>query len=280
MTFNSGTMLSMQFSIIAGLILTLGAARSYLFAQINTASAAHPRIVLTLPDNLASDSVTVWYDLIMAKQSKTGPLKRQSNVRQYVVDAVIDGQPARSATIYIYAPGCQFKTYDFELNKTFDLAQRFECAPLATKTIHGFILPAEIPLSFLSKRTELDILGELEANWICNNAFLRAAERSGGQGVAGSCLVPSIPLGKVGQLHPADDGNFELKIPDFTQDPVFKSKADEPTNIDFGYIELSLKDEQVGRPVGTISASDFNSPEHGLEILTGYPDPVIFTRVH
>jgi hypothetical protein len=200
---------------------------------------------------------------------------------------VVDGQPARSARIYIYAPGCQFKIYDFELNDASEFAQRFECVPLPTKVIRGFIPPMEIPLNFFSKRTELDISGELEANWICDNAFRQAAE-SGSQGVAGSCFVPSIPLGKVGQLNPADGGNFELRIPDFTQDPVFGSQVHEPTtnhfgwtdlSLDFGSIELSLKDEQVGRSVGTIDATDFSGPDHGLEILTEYPDLVVFTRV-
>lgn len=136
----------MDCRIIAGLVVMLATARPCLLAQNSTDDAIkYPRIVLKLPDNIASDKVTVW-SLLLAQQGKTGPVKPQKNVRQYIIDANVEGQPAHSATLYVYSPGCQFNVYDYALSATSDIEQRFECVPLPTKTVHGFILPAEIPV--------------------------------------------------------------------------------------------------------------------------------------
>ena len=260
----------MCWRVIAEVILTLAIARTLLFAQISTAGATnYPHITVTLPDNIVSDTMTIWY-FLMAQQGHTAPVRPQRNVRRYTINALVGDQGARSATIYVYSPGCQFKVYDFDLSSKSDVEQRFESVPLPRKTIHGFILPAEIPLNFFSQRTELDIFGELEADWICRDAFRQV-------GGGGSCGVPSIPLGKMGTLNPADDGDFELNVPDFTEDPVFKSRAQQPAAVSFGFFELSLRDRRVGRTVGTIASTDGNSPKSGLGIEAEYPDPVVFT---
>jgi hypothetical protein len=253
--------------IIAGLILILAIVRTCVFAQITTARAVnYPRIVLELPDNIVSDTVTIWY-FLMAQQGKTGPVKPQRNVRQYIITGAIAGQSARSATLYVYSPGCQFKVYDFALSDKSDVEQWFECVPLPQKTIRGFIAPTEPRASF-SHQTELVISAKLQANWICGDAFRRV-------GGGGSCGVPSIPLGKVGTLNPIDRGNFELTIPDFTEDPVFRSNS-----FNFGFLILSLKDERLGCTVGASLATDSNGSKRGLEIRTDYPDPVICAPVH
>jgi len=257
--------------IIAGLILTLATALTCLFGQITTAVAVrYPRIVLKLPDNIASDTVTIWY-FLMAQQGKTGPVKPQRNVRQYIITGAIAGQPARSATLYVYSPGCQFKVYDFALSALIDksdVEQWFECVPLPQKSIHGFIAPTELPRDSFSEQTELVISGKLEANWICGDAFRRVA---GG----GSCGVPSIPLGKVGTLNPIEGGNFELTIPDFTEDPVFRSDSS-----NFGFVILSLENERVDCSVGPFASTDSDGSKRALEIKTDYPDPVVCAPVH
>ena len=87
--------------IIVGLILILPTALACVFGQITTAAAVDsPRIVLKLPDNIASDTVAIWY-FLMAQRGKTGPVKPQRNVRQYIITAAIqanlrDLQPFKS----------------------------------------------------------------------------------------------------------------------------------------------------------------------------------------
>jgi len=112
------------------------------------------------------------------------------------------------------------------------------------------------------------ISGKLEAIWICGDAFRRV-------GGGGSCGVPSIPLGKVATLNPIEGGNFELTIPDFTEDPVFRSNS-----FNFGFLILSLKNERVECTVGAIVANGSNGSKRGLEIETDYPDPVVCAPIH
>jgi hypothetical protein len=256
---------------LAGLILTLATALTCVFGQSSSAGAVgYPRIVLRLPDSIASDTVTIWY-FLMARQGKTGPVKPQRNVRQYVITGAIGGQPARSATLYVYSPGCQFKVYDFALSALTDksdVEQWFECVPLPQKSIHGFIAPTEIPRAFFPQQTELVISGKLEADWICSDAFRRV-------GGGGSCGVPSIPLGKVGTLNPIEGGNFELTIPDFTEDPVFRSNS-----FNFGFLILLLKNGRVGCTGGATFATNSHGSKRGLEIKTDYPDPVVCAPIH
>jgi hypothetical protein len=257
--------------IMAGLILILATPLTCLFGQITTAGAVHyARITLKLPDNIASDAVAIWY-FLMAQQGKTGLVKPQPNVRQYIITGAIAGQPARSATLYVYSPGCQFKVYDFALSALTDqsdVEQWFECVPLPQKNIHGFIAPTEIPRASFSRQTELVISAKLEANWICGDAFRRV-------GGGGSCGVPSILLGKVGTLNPIEGGNFELTIPDFTEDPVFRSNSS-----NFGFLILSLENERVDCTVGAFVSTDSKGSERGLEIKTDYPDPLVCAAVH
>jgi hypothetical protein len=259
----------MSYRIVVVLALTLATAPGCLLPQVSTADVLkYPRIFVKLPENISSDEVAIWY-LLKAQQGRTGRVKPQQNVRQYIINAGFGGQPAQSATIYVYSPGCQFQVYDFDLSDKSVVEQQFECVALPKKSIHGFVLATEIPLNFFSQRTKLDVSGELEADWICNDVFRRV---EGGR----SCGTPSIPLGKLGMLDPSDDGNFELIVPDFTKDPIFKSHH-QRSAAPFGFIALSLKDRQVGRTVGTLASTDIDSPKRGLDIEADYPDPVVFT---
>ena len=236
-----------------------------------------PHIVISLPDNIGSDSVTIWYGLL-GEGARVGPVKREPDVRQYTIDGYIGGQPAQYATVYVYAPGCEFKTYDFELRDASDVEQSFECVPLPTKIVSGFLPPAEMPATKFPPK-ELEVMGYLEANWMCSDVFNRNAVRSHNRIVGGSCFVPEIRLGSVGQFNRASGGQFEIRIPDFTKDPAFNDHAKTPTALDFGWIELALEDKHLERLLETIEAKGLNSPKHGLIVQPEYPDPIIFTRV-
>src|SRR5437764_8461945 len=117
----------MSYGVILALVLTLATTPTCVSAQSSTAGAAnYPHIVVKLPEGSASESGAIWY-LLRAQQGRTGPVKPRQNVRQYIIDTALEGRPARSATIYIYSPGCQFKVYHFELSDKSDVKQRFEC---------------------------------------------------------------------------------------------------------------------------------------------------------
>jgi hypothetical protein len=61
-------------------------------AQIMNRVEKAPHIIIRLPDNIASDSVTIWYGL-MGQEGRAGPVRREPDIRQYTIDAEIGRPP-------------------------------------------------------------------------------------------------------------------------------------------------------------------------------------------
>ena len=248
---------------------------SLLIVLVVTPAAAAPRILIELPDNLPSDAVWIRY-LLSGPGSRAAVAKREPNLRHYDIDAMIGGTPAQHAKIVVYAPGCQFKAYNIDLDGTSDISEHFECNSLPTKTVHGFLPPAQIPSSIFPAEKTLAISGELEPDWVCD--FFLQQRRGAAVIMAGSCLGAGIPLGRVGDLDPANGGAFEITIPDFTGDPLFKGTDEIPRGGNFGVIELVIQDKRIGRVLGAIKPENAG-PESGLNVQNEYPEPVKFTTV-
>jgi hypothetical protein len=134
--------------------------------------------------------------------------------------------------------------------------------------LHGFLPPAQIPSKF-SVEKELAVLAELEPDWVCD-FFLQDA--------GGSCLGADIPLGAVGKFDPARGGAFEITIPDFTRDPLFKGIGDASWFGDFGVILLGLQEKKIGRGWWGIKPEKAG-PKSGLNIESEYANAVKFTSV-
>ncbi len=234
-----------------------------------TPAPAVLRILIELPANIPSDAVWIRY-VLKGPGSSGAIVKREPNLRQYVIDARIGVKPAQYAKIVVYAPGCQFKVYTIDLVAASDVSEHFRCDSLPSKTVHGFLPPAQIPTSIIiPAEKKLEISGELEPDWVCD-FFL--------QPMGGSCLGAGISLGRVGDLDPAKGGAFEITIPDFTRDPRFNSTSDVPWLGNFGEIILVLRDKKIGRIVGGIKPENAG-PESGLTIENEYPNPVNFTTL-
>lgn len=209
---------------------------------------------------------------VEGKISSGEALRTESNSRHYIT-ALYAGTAARHARLRIYAPGCQFAIYDLDLGSDFEITKQFQCNPLSTKTVHGFLHPDEVPSRIdVAAEKKLDMAGYLDGNWVCEFFFQPWPEST----IEGrSFLGSDIPLGTVGQFDPAHNGIFEMTIPDFTRDPAFR-RFTRQGKLDV--IELALKEKKSGRSLGTIKAD--NGAELGLNVQDEYRDPVIFTTVH
>ena len=187
----------------------------------------------------------------------------------------ISAQPAK---IVLYSPGCEFKTYELDLHPGSDVEERFQCDPLPTKTLRGFIAPGEIPHAiYYALERRLNIVGTLDNDWTCTY-FLQPPPGSNGP-MSGSCLSGlGPPLGSLGTLDPADGGKFEITIPDFTRDPIYKRDAAFRSH--FGIIAVSLRDKSIDEFVGLIKPENDSLERYGLRIQAEYPDPITFTRAH
>jgi hypothetical protein len=258
-----------------GVLIVMVVATGFAFAQDISATAAPvPRILIELPDNIPSDAV--WIRYVLTGPGSGGAVVRpEPNRKRYVIDARIEGKPAQHAKIVAYAPGCQFKTYTIDFDGAPDVSKRFECDPLLRKTVHGFLPPAQRPSS-ISAEKKLEISGELEPDWVCN--FLLEQRQGTAIVRAGSCLSAPIPLGSVGELDPENGGAFEITIPDFTRDLLYKGAGDFSRFSNFGTIQLVVRDKKIGRSLASIKP-EIAGPDSDLKVQSEYTNPVKFTTV-
>lgn len=265
---------------IIGLLIALVLANVCAFAQdVGTPAATPPRILIDLPDSIRSDSVWIRYSL-------TGPgsngaiVEREANLRRYVIDAIIGVKPAQQAKIVVYAPGCQFKAYTIDLDGVSDVSERFQCDSLPSKTLHGFLPPAQIPSRKFPEKN-LAVSGEFEPDWVCD-FFLQQRRLGGAIVTGGSCLGASIPLGVVGDFDISNGGTFEITIPDFARDPLFNGTGSVPRFGNFGEILLGVRDKKGDKKIdlgGWGIKPENAGPESGLIVQGEYPNPVRFTTI-
>jgi hypothetical protein len=258
-----------------GVLIVMVVATGFAFTQdIGATAPPVPRIVIKLPSNIPSGAV--WIRYILTGPGSGGAVVRpEPNRKCYVIDARIEGEPAQHAKIVAYAPGCQFKTYTIDFDGVPGASKRFECDPLPGKTVRGFLPPAQIPSS-ISAEKKLEISGELESDCVCN--FLLEQRQGTAIVRAGSCLAGPIPLGSVGELDPENGGAFEITLPDFTRDPLYKGAGDFPRFGNFGTIQLVLRDRAIGRSLASIKP-EIAGPDSDLKIQSEYTNPVKFTTV-
>jgi hypothetical protein len=262
--------------IITSLFVIVLASGASFTQSVPALVTAAPHIVVNLPAHIAPEAVWVRYVLYgpegSGRISGGSTLKLEPKSRHYDIVAVLGGAPAWHAKLVMYAPGCQFATYDLDLTSGSDITEQFQCEPLSTKTLHGFLPPKDIPSNTYFAEKKLDVIGYLDGDWVCRS-FLQQPH---GAAIieAGSCLGSVIPLGTVGQIDPARGGVFEMTFPDFTRDPVFGKFG---SSGKFGVIQLALKEKKTGRTLTTITAND--APEFGLNVQGEYREPVVFTPV-
>ena len=256
------------------LILTFAACVCSFAQQVAPRSAAAPRIVVELPDNVPSD--TVWIRYSLTGTGSTGAtVKQERNLRQYVIEAVIEGNPAQHAKVVVYAPGCQFKAYTISFNGTSDVTEQFRCDSLPTKKVIGFLPPAQIPEPLLAQETKLAVVGELEPDWVCR--FFLLQKQGATVTMSGSCLSAGVPLGRVGVLDLAKGGNFEIAIPDFTHDPLFRGTEEVPNLGNFGEIQFAIHDNVIlEKSLAGLRVENSGQPT-GLSIEETYATPTRFT---
>jgi hypothetical protein len=244
------------------------------FAQ-QAAPSTPQDIIIELPRNIQPEKVWIRYMLSGPDGGGriSGGERTKVEANQYSIPAIYGGVPAQHARMVLYAPGCQFATYDLDLGGKSETTRAFQCDPLPSKKVHGFLNPEEFPTTIDPAEKKLDIEGDLDGAWVCEYFFQPWPEQT--NAIFGSCLGSTVPLGGLGRLDLADKGMFEMTSPDFTRDPVFERFARKGK---FGVIKLTLKEKKFERALTTIRAED--SPELGLNVQANYPDLVIFTRVH
>ena len=237
---------------------------STMTAQSGSTSEQHAsRVIITLDPSVHSEDVDIRYKMVGDVGGYYSFVRPQPNVRQYFITASFENKPAKEMAVAVYAKGCQFEGFEIDL-ATFEqeVKRQFNCQPLRTVRITGYIDPQELPSD-----KPVAITADLEADWLCG--FFHLAD----------CLVPSVHLGQVGSIDPAADGNFEMAIPDFSVDPLVNSVTQPTTNaLRVGTVLFVLRDK-LGRTVAAIRPKGSTPENRNLTIQREYPNPIVFEKV-
>jgi hypothetical protein len=237
---------------------------STMTAQSGTASEQNAsRVSITLDSNIHSEDVDIWYKMVGDFGGHVSFVRPQPNVRQYFITASFENKPAKEMTVVVYATGCQFEAFEIDLaTSEQEVKRQFDCQPLRTVRITGYIDPQELPSD-----KPVTITAGLSADWLCRFFHLW------------DCLVPSVHLGQVGSIDPAADGNFEMAIPDFSADPLVNSVTQPTTNaLRVGTVLFVLRDK-LGRTVAAIRPKGSTPENRDLTIQREYPSPIVFEKV-
>jgi len=237
---------------------------STMTAQSGSASEQHAsRVSITLDPSVHSEDVDIHYKMVGDFGGYYSFVRPQPNVRQYFITASFENKPAKEMTVVVYATGCQFEAFEIDLaTSEQEVNRQFDCQPLRTVRITGYIDPQELPAD-----KPVTITAGLSADWLCG--FFHLVD----------CLVPSVDLGQVGSIDPAADGNFEMAIADFSADPLLNLVPQPTTNaLRVGTVLFVLRDK-LGRTVAAIRPKGSTPENQNLTIQRDYPNPIVFEKV-
>jgi len=200
-----------------------------------------PKITLTLPSGIDSETVQIDYFLAGPFGGYGGLVRAESKKVSYDIDPFVDGRPADNVKIIAYLPGCEIVTLDFAFTGT-PVEQWLNCYPLGSVSFRGQVPPASTNRA-QSREIEVSYL----ATW--SHRFFGISDGP----------VTTIRLGTA---HIEKDGKFEIVLPD-----LFKQS----TLLD-GTLQFFLQEPKTGNILAYLkpAGGSPNSPDW-LSVQASYP---------
>jgi hypothetical protein len=223
-------------------------------AQLKQNSVESPTIAISLPEGIPSETVQIHYFMIGSFGGYGGFIEPRPNQTDYKIDASIQGKPANSIKILVFAPGCKIQTFDLELTEVPNPDERFVCELLPNIRIDG-----EIP-SVLMRHEDAELNVRYMAFWA--SSFFGIADGP-------------VTEFQVATTTPGSDGNFRVDIPDFSAD-----------NKDSSYpggasLRFTLRDSKTLNPIAlnlSPEQTEYQSETQELRILPSYPAGLKFVN--
>jgi hypothetical protein len=213
-----------------------------LLTSVPTAEAQdRPKVSLTLPSGVASETVQLYYFLKGPFGGYGGFVRAERKKASYDIEPFVDGRAAEKVKIIAYLPGCGIATLDLTFSGT-PIEQRLDCYPIGSVSFRGQLLPA-LTAPAQSREIEVNYL----AMW--SHGFFGIADGP----------VTTIRLGTV---RPDRDGKFEIALPDFYKQSSLRD----------GEIQLILCDPKTGNTIAFLKPAESipNSPDW-LSVQGSYP---------
>src|SRR5579864_6108132 len=212
-------------------------------------------LTIVLPPGIPSETTRITYALVGSFGSHGQTTEIAANETSYTIATSVDGKPADSVQIVVWAPGCETRTHSLDLRKSAIRRITYGCVPHPAVTLTGRIIPFE---ATRAKDAELAIF--YRANWEC--VFFGWND----------CMVPQFAVATV---TPRSDGTFEAQLPDFTSDPVVAASAGSRINGDF---LLLLRDPKTLNHIAELEPEleDYRSIDGSLKSVSEYPSDLVF----
>jgi hypothetical protein len=216
---------------------------AYLFPVLLTAQTA-PAVSIELPPEIRSETVQIKYSMRGSFGGVGGFIDPKPGLRTIRVNASNDeGQAATSIKLIVYAPGCDFMTFNLLMGGAAIIPEQFVCNSLPKVSLSGKV-PNEL----------------IEGH----NAEIVVTYNSYWWGDCGDCTVTTFMLATV----PTDkDGTFHAEFTDLS------SRGNSSVPFSDGDLSLALRDSKTWNHLAAFLVPE--SPDLktglGLKIQSSYP---------
>jgi hypothetical protein len=213
----------------------------------DSASGHAPKISLTLPSDIPSDTVQISY-FMSGPFGGYGDLVGTTKGRHtYELVASVGGKAAASVKIIAYLPGCEIATLEIPMQDT-ALSRSLSCKLLGRILLRGQISPVSITRDYQAAEVEVDYL----AMW--DHQFFGIVD-----GPVTSLHVASVI--------PDEKGQFEVAVPDFSRQ----------TNLGEGEFQFTLRQTTTGNIIASLEPTSEDRGDVGLKVRPSYPAVIQFT---
>lgn len=213
---------------------------------------AAPKITITLAPEIRSETVTIQYYLYGSFGGAGQSTTPEPKVHSYQIEPVYQGKLASNVKGVIFAPGCEFDTFDVDVRGETLVEEAYKCVSLPTVSLVGHVFTNK-----LMEGKDLEVIIRYLGYWECG--FFELPD----------CMVPQIELARV----PVDaDGKFEATITDFSPEQT-------STTAHAAELNVVLRDRKTWNliGIGLRPTKEFQtSSPVGLQILPSYASPVEF----
>jgi hypothetical protein len=175
-----------------------------------------------------------------------GFLNKRDPDGAYRVPLQYEGRSAKTLKAILYSPGCQFDTLSVDLLSDRTRIATYICRQLPMISLRGKITPPP------AREGPLDVRIDYMASW-CHPFF----------GIADG----AIQQFSLGRATLSSAGQFEIQIPDFSQDKITSEKPG-------GYLDVAVLGNSLERV--TPSADFAFASMFGLKILPAYDSEIAF----
>jgi hypothetical protein len=236
------------------ILLGIGALQS-LASQIVSGPGVFPSVSISLPPNVASETVQIAYHLVGPFGGYGGDSQPKAGVRSYEIEASREGEEATEARLIVYAPGCEFETYVVPLSDIAKVNKQFECTRAESVALVGQVIPQSL---VQGKNAELIV--SYMAHW--SHEFF---------GIVDGAIVEFT----MATTCPDADGMFRVDLPVFRSDavPSFPERR--------ASFHLILRDSKTWNQIATMEpeAPDLKVVDHTLRIETHYSSGTKFNAM-